>query len=164
MKDCPFNCSDETLVNAFLADTRQKLKKKTIILGKLVIAWCVTVFFGALLFLYIEQCARPTLKPLNDVEIAWKKTCHLMSSLPNSNQIKTNMLTNPPPDGSNSTITINKNDSLYITASTIQEEILHMCNKTKVVEDVRRCVLDIENIADYLDYTYSIAFTIGRLS
>lgn len=154
MKECPVNCNDETIVIAFLADTRKELKKKSLILSKLVIAWVVTVFLGALLFLYIEQCARPTPKTLSVVEQAWMKTCKLVSNI--SNDLSD---FNSTHDGSNST-----HDGTFLSISSkLQKEIIRMCNKTKVSEDIKRCVLDVNNIADYLDYTYSIAFTIGKL-
>lgn len=153
MKECPVNCNDETVVDSFLANTRKKLKKKSIILGKLIVAWFATVFLGALLFLYIEQCARPTPKALNSVERAWMKTCKMIVNL-----------TNDSPDDGVGTLTITstiQNDSSITTE--FQKEIMRMCNETVVADDVRRCVLDVNNIADYLDYTYSIAFTIGKL-
>ena len=73
-------------------------------------------------------------------------------------------LTNDSPDDGVGTLTITstiQNDSSITTE--FQKEIMRMCNETVVADDVRRCVLDVNNIADYLDYTYSIAFTIGKL-
>lgn len=159
MKECPVNCNDETIVNAFLKNTRNKLKKKSVILGKLIIAWFATVFLGALLFLYIEQCARPTPKTFSGVERAWMKTCKMAFNLSNQiSEINSSHVGFVTPKTA-----FNKSVSNLTTSSEFQKEIVRMCNETEVPEDVRRCVLDLNNIADYLDYTYSIAFTIGKL-
>uniref|UniRef100_A0A7M5WYM0 Potassium channel domain-containing protein n=1 Tax=Clytia hemisphaerica TaxID=252671 RepID=A0A7M5WYM0_9CNID len=40
-------------------------------------------------------------------------------------------------------------------------ELTKMCEEVVVITDDRRCAYDANNFAHYLDYTYSIAFTIG---
>ena len=45
------------------------------------------------------------------------------------------------------------------------ENLNGMCQEEnlQIVEDDRRCVFDMENFADYVDYCNTIAFTIGEL-
>ena len=54
-------------------------------------------------------------------------------------------------------------NSSSLRNETLEEKIKLFCEQEVwQFPDDRRCVYDLENFAKYLDYVYTIAFTIGK--
>jgi len=134
---------------------KKKIRKTALTTLQLFIAWTLMICLGSLLFIYIEQCVREHPRSLSDLEIAWKRTCDMVrNTTTNKNGSAEAIVQN------NITIKNGSTDTVLLVS-----ELDVMCrqDKLQIAEDDRRCVLDMDNFSDYVDFCYSIAFTIGKL-
>ena len=134
---------------------RKKIRNNARTTLQLFIAWVLLIFSGSLIFIYIEQCVREHPKPLSDLEIAWKRTCDMVRNNNITSRNGSTVINN------NATVQNGSTDAVLL----LVENLNGMCQEEnlQIVEDDRRCVFDMENFADYVDYCYTIAFTIGKL-
>ena len=112
------------------------------------------LMLGALLFYYIEHCYTPTPRRIEPHEKAYQELCaRVILIQSNLSQINTT--------SQNSSInTSNSTDHKYELA----DYAIELCTNAKPRDYTRRCEMDISTLAEWFDFTASVAFTIGKHS
>lgn len=121
-----------------LKELSKELKKYT---KRFIVYFIFTLFdtiLGSLLFLYIEHCYDPVLKPLNGLEKGYTAICDIMENV------------NLPIFDEN-----NNTEKLL--------QINDICSERNALKERNACELSMGTFSKWFEYTASIAFTTGWL-